>query len=194
MMSHLGQQTQEEVAHPDEVGEPPTPEEPPGLKKKLTRLLIEGLIFSAILFAIMTWQSRHLIDEGEAAPAFSLQTLSGDTVTLAAQRGKPVLLVFWAPWCSVCKLTTGQVSEVQAAYGDDVSVLSIALSYETPEELRDFVTDKGIDYPVLLGDKAIAEAYRVTSFPTFYIIDREGQIDHHTVGYTTELGLRARLW
>ena len=153
------------------------------------------LALMAVLFtAVMAWQTRHLPGGGTPAPDFQLRALTGEQVRLAELRGKPVVLIFWAPWCGVCKAESSTVSALRDMVGERAHVLTVALSYRNEEEVRRFVRERGADYPVLLGDDALEEAFRVKSFPTTFVLSSEGRIEQSTVGYTTRLGLLWRLW
>lgn len=84
---------------------------------KLRRWLREGLILLALLAGAMllmdAWRAPHLPASFDSTP---LQTLDGETVTLAAlSKDEPVLLYFWASWCGVCRFTTP--GGRQAAFG-----------------------------------------------------------------------------
>lgn len=106
------------------------------------------------------------------------------------------MIVFWAPWCGVCKVESSNISAIHQAYqkDDSVTVISIVLGYNNLQEVKDFMTAHDVDYPVLLGDKQLNHDYKIDVFPTAYIISPNGEIEDGIVGYTSEFGLRWRLW
>ena len=125
------------------------------------------------------------------APAISGQLLDATPVSLQALRGKPVLLQFWASWCPICGIQQATID----AIADDYSVLSIAMDESTPDEIRAYMQDKGVDYPVLHDpDYLIARQYAIRGVPTSFIIDSLGNIRFVESGYTSGMGLRIRLW
>ncbi len=126
-------------------------------------------------------------------PAAVLETLDGGSVALDSLRGKPVLLAFWAPWCTVCAAESQNLSWVRRMVGDRAHVISVAVSFEDVAQVRAYVRDHGVDYPVLLGDDALLRAFRIEAFPTAYFLDAQGKIHRSASGYTTTLGLLARL-
>lgn len=163
-------------------------------KKRWVRWTTD-VVFIVVLFAGVTaWQSRGLVGGGQLAPEFALTDLNGKTWRSAELRGKKIVLEFWAPWCGVCGAQSSALSSLRKSVGDDIEVLSVAVSFEELEDVKRFVEKNDADYPVLLGDDRIQDAYRVSSFPTTYFIDEDGEVRHTAVGYTTGFGLRWRTW
>lgn len=154
---------------------------------------VDGLMALAVVWVIMAWQSADLLDAGEPAPAFELRQLEGEARTLATP-GKKTLVVFWAPWCGVCRTETGTISSLHDGGKGDYEVVSVVLGYENLASVRSFVEEEGVDYPVLLGDASVRSAFNISKYPTFYILDEEGRVEDTMVGYTTGVGLRMRLW
>jgi thiol-disulfide isomerase/thioredoxin len=147
----------------------------------LGALLVVGLI-----------QTRHHLGGGER-PSAAFRTLDGATVTLASLRGRPVALTFWAPWCQVCAAQSGNLGRVAGWAGDRGRVVSVASAYGDVAEVRAYMTAHAVSYPVLLGDDQTTRAFRVEAFPTTYFLDAEGRVTGSVTGYTTTVGLLARL-
>ena len=151
---------------------------------------MDGLIFLAVLMVVMSFQARHLISSGEAAPNFTLKDMDGTERALSDYRGEKVLLAFWSPWCGVCGM---EMSNLQALHeSDGVKVVTVALGYERLEDVENFIAEHDVKFPVLLGNRETQQAYHIKSFPTLYVVDADGEIEHSVVGYTTEMGLRMR--
>lgn len=156
------------------------------------RWTLDLLLVAALLWGIGRFQARHLLDDGVEAPAFTLTDLDGATRSLADYRGRTVVLLFWAPWCTVCSLESDNWARIQS-WRDDVQVLAVALAWEDRASVERFVGDDRGAYPVLLGDAAVQRAYRVESFPTHYIVDRDGRVAWQGQGYTPTINLWLRL-
>jgi thiol-disulfide isomerase/thioredoxin len=154
--------------------------------------LRDGAVVLALVLLAGAWQTRHHV--GGQAPDFALQPLGGGPlVTRASLAGKPVLLVFWAPWCGVCKAEADNVERTRALAGSRAEVVTVALGYRTPAEVEAAIRAQGFQGRVLLGTEATEQAFAVTSYPTAYFLDRTGAVQHSVVGYTTTLGMAWRL-
>ncbi|HEX8701530.1 MAG TPA: TlpA disulfide reductase family protein [Myxococcaceae bacterium] len=180
----------------------PTPEAQSGLRatwrrarqRRWVRWGMDLVLMAVVLLGVMAWQTRYLPGAGTPAPDFNLPTLTGEQVSLASLSGKPVVLVFWAPWCKVCKSETSTISAVRDMVGERAHVLSVAVSYRREEDVRRFARQQKVDYPVLLGNDELEEAFGVRAFPTTFVLSADGRIQQTSVGSTTRLGFLWRLW
>jgi thiol-disulfide isomerase/thioredoxin len=161
--------------------------------RRLVRWAVDGAVLVALVLVVGAWQTRNHL--AGACPDFALPRLdSGSTVTRASLGGKPTLLVFWAPWCGVCKAESQNVSWVQRLVGDRANVVSVANSFRSVAEVQQYVHDHGVDYPVLLASEGLSGQFAVEAFPTAYFLDADGHIRHSVVGYTTTAGMLWRLF
>lgn len=121
------------------------------------------------------------------APDFALPDLEGTTRTLDEWAGQVVVLNFWATWCGPCKDEIPEFIRLQDELGPDgVQFVGIALDEEGAPLVRPFSADLGINYPILLDDTVVSEAYRGHYVvPTTYIIDRQGHMRHRYIGAVT---------
>jgi peroxiredoxin/tetratricopeptide (TPR) repeat protein len=112
---------------------------------------------------------------GQPAPAFSLTTIDGKTVTLDSYRGKTLVLNIWATWCPPCR---GETSDLLAAYArlhkEGVEFLGVDDTEQAPI-VRAFVADKGVPYPQAIdATQTFSKAYDIRYFPTTFVIDPQG--------------------
>ena len=116
---------------------------------------------------------------GKPAPAFSLPSLDGHMVSLADYRGKKVLLVYWASWCSPCKAEMPTLNRLyRGAAGTNFAFEILAVSVdEERAEAEKFARENGMTFPVLLdpGQKTV-DRFHVESIPSMIVVDSAGTI------------------
>ena len=116
--------------------------------------------------------------KGQPAPDFTLQSLEGRPVRLSDFHGKAVVLNFWATWCAPCKVEMPWFVELQKQYGGQgLQVLGVAMDDASPEDIGKFAKDLGVDYPILIGEEKVGEAYGGVQFlPATFYIGRDGKV------------------
>jgi peroxiredoxin len=167
----------------------PEPQDKHPAKRRTLRWIVRGVLVAALLLALHGYQTRG-VTRGPA-PEFQGRLLDGEPVSMQAFRGRPVLLHFWASWCPVCTLQQASIDRIAR----DHAVLTVALDDAAAEEIREWMRNRGVAYPVLHDAQGrIAGRFGVRGVPTSVVIDAYGEIRFVEVGYTTEAGLRLRLW
>ena len=116
----------------------------------------------------------------EIAPAFDLQDLDGNLVSLEALRGGPVVLNFWATWCGPCVREIPAFSRY-ARENPEVTVLGMAMENDA-SLLRRARKRLGIDYPVVPADSETIDAYDISTLPTTIVVDADGRVSSVHVG------------
>jgi len=158
-------------------------------QQKWLRIVSQLFLFLLIIVAVRAWQSRHYI-EG-AAPVIVATTLSGAEFDLRKPRTQPVLVHFWATWCPICQFENSNIANL----AEDYSVISIASWSEGEAQVREYLKKEQLNFPVIVDeDGEWANVYGVKGVPASFIVDRSGNIRFIETGYTSELGLRLRLW
>jgi cytochrome c biogenesis protein CcmG/thiol:disulfide interchange protein DsbE len=148
------------------------------LVRTVTALLVLTLIATGPAIS----QSRS------KAPNFSLKTADGRTVELAKQKGKLVIVNFWATWCGPCKAEIPGFLEVYEKYRSrGLEIVGISLDQGGWGKVKPFVDRFRMTYPVVIGDGALADAYGgIEAIPPTFIVDKKGNIVKRHVGYLSK--------
>ena len=149
------------------------------------------LIITAFLLVSM-WQTRNLPDDEHTPPleAVWLDDMRADSTLVAGATG---VVYFFAPWCFYCRSSIDNLDELVAS-GQLSWARVVALEYESLDDVREFISETGVSLPVLLGSSQTTRDWQIRGFPTYFVIDGEGQIVSRSVGYSTKIGLAARVW
>jgi len=118
-------------------------------------------------------------------PAITLTDLSGNTLSPSGYKGQVVLINFWAAWCTPCRAEIPQFMTLQDQYRSR-GFQAVGVSLDDPEGvLRDFCRESRVNYPIVMGNQRIAEAFGgVLGLPTTFLIGRDGLIHAKYEGAT----------
>lgn len=141
---------------------------------------LRGFVMAALTIAmvpLLTAQAAAPNLVGRIAPGFSRPDLEHHAVSLAQYRGKVVLLNFWATWCGPCLVEIPQFEKWQKEYGSQkFTVIGVSMD-DTEAAVTAKAKQLKFDYPVLIGDDKLGEAYGgVYGLPVTFVIDRAGKI------------------
>ena len=159
---------------------------------KLTAQLV-ALACVAGLLGLLVWRlthQQHAPHVGSAAPAFTLRRLAGaGDVSLAAFRGKPVVLNFWASWCVPCKSEAKVLEQAWSRYSAR-GVVFLGVDYhDLASDARRFVTAHELRFTMLRdGSGNVTGRYGISQVPETYIVGRTGRIVAHIPGPITAAG------
>ncbi len=158
-------------------------------RRPLRRWLGNIALMMAVFAAIQWWQTRPLASG--TAPLLKGLSVRGEHLDLTEHRGHPVLVYFWAEWCAICRVEQDSILSIAG----DFPVISIAMQSGDAMAVLKYQIDQQFDIPVIADPHSeLAGLWGVKNVPTIFIIGPDGDIAHTAVGYTTEAGLRARLW
>jgi len=121
----------------------------------------------------------------KAPLTFTITDMNGTAVSLAAYKGKVILLDFWATWCGPCKAEIPNFVELQQQYGPKgLAVLGLSVD-DTVDKLKPFASEFKMNYPVLvgLGRDDVQDAFGpIWGIPTTFLISRDGRICRKNTG------------
>ena len=125
-----------------------------------------------------------------AQPTLHVTTLDGKTFDLAAQRGKWVIVNYWATWCVPCIKEMPDISRFVTAHKN---VAAIGLAYEDsePADIKAFLAKHPVAYPIaqVTLDQPPKDFDEPRGLPTTYLISPDGKVAKHIVGPVTEASL-----
>jgi thiol-disulfide isomerase/thioredoxin len=133
----------------------------------------------------------QLLSAGTLAPNFTADADGGGKVQLSEQRGKVVVLDFWATWCPPCQKSLPHLNEVaKKAAGQDVVFLGVCV-WDSKDKYSAWMDKNRASYAVKFAydpagrspDNIASHLYRVNGIPTTYILDRDGKVAEAIVGF-----------
>lgn len=157
---------------------------------RLTALLIllAGALWIALTAATPGTTTSGKIPAPRAgflAPDFTLTTADGDTVTLSALRGHPVIVNLWASWCGPCRAEMPALQRIHEAY-QDTGLILLAVN-ATPQDSESaalaFAAELGLTFPILFDTVGEASRlYELRALPSTYFIGPDGTIQEVVIG------------
>jgi len=149
------------------------------------------------LLALLVWQlghQQHAPGVGAMAPSFTLNRLEGrGKISLAAYRGKPVVLNFWASWCEPCKGEAAVLERDWTSYRDR-GVVFLGVDYhDLASDARRFVSAHELTFPMLEdGSGKVTGDYGISQVPETYVLNRQGRVVLHLAGPITDPGFAVK--
>jgi peroxiredoxin len=141
-------------------------------------------LFALVLTVVALPAAHAAVQTNTAAPDFTLRALSGPNLRLAEQRGRVVLVNFWASWCGPCRQEMPQLNRLHDKYRAAGLVLVGVNIDDDPRLAAELATRYQLRFPVLLDtDKAVVKRYDLGAMPATVLIDRDGRVRQLHRGY-----------
>lgn len=159
------------------------------MSKRWKGILVNISIFLVVYYAAHLYQTR-MTPVGKA-PEIRAWLVDGGVFESLHKAEKPILVHFWATWCKVCKLEESSIN----ALADDYPVITIASQSGSYQDVKKFKTDHALKFPIIVDQNGVfAKQWGVVGYPSSFVIDENNEIRFAEVGFTTEWGLRFRIW
>ena len=144
----------------------------------IARFVLAGAILGICVIASAFAEQQT--NEKEQCPEVVLKSPAGDIIRVPEFKGqKPILMVFWASWCTDCRDEIPLLSRINAGKFKVIAINEGESAWKT----RRYVSMNKIDYPVALDpDGAVAKAFRVPGVPASVIIGKSGHIVYRGTG------------
>lgn len=154
-------------------------------------LLIFLILFFVGIMVLLQTKSFHInqagtpvTGKGVPAPNFTLPDLDGNTVSLAAYRGKVVLLNIWATWCKPCVEEMPSLEKLhQELKNEDFIILAVSIDEAGAGVVRPFMKKHRLSFSALTDIAGVTKnLFQLTGVPESFIIDKEGMIVEKIIG------------
>lgn len=140
---------------------------------------IRLLLLATLVAGCSGTRTSHPPRAGDPVPPYHVTTLAGDTLTLASLHGKPLLLNFWATWCTPCKEETPFLESVYRAH-EAQGLRIVGVSMDTGDalhQIRAFMKKYGVTYTIARDPSMNAmETFGIPGLPANFLIDRSGVV------------------
>jgi len=146
-----------------------------------------GLCFALAAFSLAAYAASARTPQGgnvirfvrnpDAAPEFKLDALDGQPLSLAAARGKVVLLNFWATWCGPCRAEIPDLIALQQKYKDQLQIIGLTVDDDDAATIKQVVVEEHINYPVAMASPEVRLQYGgIAALPTSFMVDAQGRV------------------
>jgi thiol-disulfide isomerase/thioredoxin len=156
-------------------------------RNRRSRLLLPGIFCLAVPAVFLAGQASARSPQGgnvirfvrnpDAAPEFKLDGIDGRPLSLASERGKVVLLNFWATWCGPCRAEIPDLIALQQKYKDQLQIIALTVDEDDAAVVKQVVAEAGINYPVAMSPPEVRMQYGgIAALPTSFVLDTQGRV------------------
>lgn len=160
------------------------------MNEKIKKYLKEIVVFTVILTIAMNGMSYYKsLDLNKEKLDISSFKLLDDT-TYNVSKDKPLLVHFWATWCPTCKFESPNIEKISKDY----EVITIAVQSGDEMEIEAYMKEHGLTFKVVNDKNGFySKKFNIKAFPTTLIYNKDKKLEFSEVGYTTTVGLFARM-
>jgi peroxiredoxin len=146
--------------------------------------LIHRRSLMAVALLAAAGAARAKAASNAPAPDFTLRQIDGPNLRLGEQRGRVVMVNFWATWCGPCRVELPHLARLHDKYrGSGFLLLGVNID-EDSNAAKALASKMGLTFPVLLDSKKeVVGSYDLNAMPATVLIDRDGRVRHLHRGY-----------
>jgi len=153
----------------------------------LKKHLAKTILFAVAGLLLSTQPAAAILQKGDKAPPFKLVTTSGQPITPTNYRGYVLVMDFFATWCIPCKESIPHLIALNQKYGKQgLQVLGVSVDEGNDREVKSFINDRRISYPVAVAGEDMQADYGLRSVPTIYVINKKGVVAEKFQGYSDQ--------
>ena len=163
------------------------------VKKKWTVKRVLKEVFTTLILFFIISQVMNFIRKPDIKTTiydYDLVNINNKSIEFNDYRDAPLIVHFWGTWCPTCKLEASNIEKLSQKH----HVITIAVNSGTDEAIKAYMNEHELNYPVINDGKgALAQKFNIGVYPTTLIYNAKGELKFTEVGYSTTLGLQARI-
>ena len=150
---------------------------------------VKSVLLAVAGLLLFTQPAAAILQKGDKAPAIKLVTTSGQPVTLSNYKGYVLVMDFFATWCIPCKESIPHMNLLNRKYGKKgLQVLGVSVDEGSERDVKNFIADRNISYPVAVAGEEMQTDYGLRSIPTIYLINKKGMVAEKFQGFSDQTG------
>jgi len=155
--------------------------------KSILKEIVIGVMLLFIASNAISYIRKPILDTTQL-PQMKIKLLDG--TTYISKKGKPLVIHFLTSWCPTCKIEANNIESISKQY----DVLSVSVNSGSNASVKEYMKKRGLTFKVLNDtDGKMANRFHIKAYPTTLIYDANGELKFTEVGYTSTIGLLARL-
>jgi len=163
------------------------------VKEKWTLKRVIKEVFTTLILFFLISQVMNFIrqpDVKENIYAYNLRDIKNESIDFYDYEDEPLVVHFWGTWCPTCRLEASNIQSISEKY----NVITIAVNSGSDDVLKAYMKEHDLDYLVINDAKGVlAQKFDIGVYPTTLLYNAKGELKFSEVGYSTKLGLQARL-
>lgn len=151
------------------------------------KLALRAVPLAVAVMLLSTQPASAIIQKGDPAPPIKLVTTSGQPITLNNYKGYVLVMDFFATWCVPCREAIPHMNSLRQKYGKQgLQVLGVSVDEGGDREVKSFINERRIGYPVAVAGEDMQTEYGLRSIPTIFVINKKGMIAERFQGFSDQ--------